>query len=280
MEKYRGINISCKVTQPMKTLLIRLIRVDVETEKEFYCPECAKKIEEYDQVIQLTEQIETELYELYRRKMGETNWMSDTEVLVTHEIEPVTHTCTKADFIEMDDGYEMSDQYDEMIEYLEEYMPEDTPSEETDMEENVVAVADNEQCEEFEMKSTTSTTPKSSERLKHKREICNQSILMKVIASKPPQTIRSRTESEPDNSIDIIDIDEAADGTSEDDRVVCDICGKSYKTKSALSIHMTIHTNKSAHECNICGRQFTQRGALVRHMPMHTGEKPHQVNFQ
>lgn len=60
---------------------------------------------------------------------------------------------------------------------------------------------------------------------------------------------------------------------------ICDICGQKYKTKSALVIHMIIHSGIRRHSCEVCGKNFAQRVALARHMPIHTGEMNYQVKY-
>ncbi|XP_037039377.1 zinc finger protein 33A-like [Bradysia coprophila] len=59
---------------------------------------------------------------------------------------------------------------------------------------------------------------------------------------------------------------------------VCDVCGQTYKSKTALAIHVDLHKGVSPHKCEVCGKKFTQKGALVRHMPIHTGERPYQCD--
>lgn len=384
LEKYRGRTIARKVRLPMQTLLIKLIRADIESDREYYCPECAKKIEEYDQVITLMGQIEKELYELYRRKIG--SWMMDAEILVRHDIDAVEgpmHLQLHQSNAVLSEMMEqpMGDQYDAFtVEYLDEFITDDVSALPIIVDVKAAANGDGELDEEqaideheqldyvepmktikssppqspapsFTLSPTqppdlavsipssaitiaslpsqsrvvkierakptpvtrptvspTSPSVKSSERLRIKREqrqLPNHSAQKapkKTPQKRPPAATSTSAEQ---NGADVsaegsIDADESEDGhfdaSREDDdddgegdsertddaagesgRVMCDICGKSYKTKSALSLHINVHTRKNAYECNICGRGFTQRGALVRHMPMHTGEKPYQV---
>lgn len=36
------------------------------------------------------------------------------------------------------------------------------------------------------------------------------------------------------------------------EKLVCDICGQTYKTRTALSIHVAMHQGRSPHECELC----------------------------
>ncbi|XP_053708078.1 oocyte zinc finger protein XlCOF7.1-like [Synchiropus splendidus] len=54
----------------------------------------------------------------------------------------------------------------------------------------------------------------------------------------------------------------------------CEICGKTFKTQSALRIHFLVHTGEKPFSCTYCGRGFTQKGNLKCHLLIHTGEKP------
>ena len=85
---------------------------------------------------------------------------------------------------------------------------------------------------------------------------------------------------------------------------VCQLCGKGFKNKHALSVHGTVHTNVKAficdaehcgksygrsgdltkhkktahsgikHECPECGKRFARKDAMTRHIKTHGEEKP------
>lgn len=57
---------------------------------------------------------------------------------------------------------------------------------------------------------------------------------------------------------------------------MCSTCGKSFKTKTELEIHMIRHTDEKPVECPFtgCTRRFTSINNRDTHMRTHTGEKP------
>ena len=57
-------------------------------------------------------------------------------------------------------------------------------------------------------------------------------------------------------------------------KLVCEICRKTFLRPSALKVHMRIHSGDRPFKCPHCPRTFTQSGNLTVHLRKHSGEKP------
>nr|XP_024093611.2 zinc finger and SCAN domain-containing protein 5B isoform X2 [Pongo abelii] len=58
----------------------------------------------------------------------------------------------------------------------------------------------------------------------------------------------------------------------------CDVCNKSFKYFSQLSIHRRSHTGERPFQCDLCRKCFLQPSDLRVHQRVHTGERPYMCD--
>ena len=57
----------------------------------------------------------------------------------------------------------------------------------------------------------------------------------------------------------------------------CEMCHKSFESKSSLTSHKKVHMMKTF-ECEICEKSFSHKANLIRHKRVHTGERPYKCD--
>ncbi|CAH1263958.1 ZNF91 [Branchiostoma lanceolatum] len=59
----------------------------------------------------------------------------------------------------------------------------------------------------------------------------------------------------------------------------CDVCGKDFKRKAELIIHMSVHTGVYSHLCMYCGKAFKVQACLKQHITIHLNIKKHACHL-
>ncbi|KAK7926282.1 hypothetical protein WMY93_008592 [Mugilogobius chulae] len=53
-------------------------------------------------------------------------------------------------------------------------------------------------------------------------------------------------------------------------------CGKSFRHRSVLELHMRIHNKDKPYQCKVCGKSFRFSSYLQQHLIIHTGKRPYK----
>lgn len=66
--------------------------------------------------------------------------------------------------------------------------------------------------------------------------------------------------------------------SAHNNRLVCDVCGKTFTNSGCLHIHSKIHTGIKDFKCQDCGKSFIRKEHLTVHMRTHSGERPYHCD--
>ncbi|XP_055377818.1 zinc finger protein 483-like [Condylostylus longicornis] len=107
-----------------------------------------------------------------------------------------------------------------------------------------------------------------------KRRMKRDDTLSSIVISKNPKRNKKNESESPripkTSSLEYIDKNE---------KLVCELCGNTYKHANALRVHMLRHENVRKFQCELCPKAFVADTDLKRHMRVHTGEKPYACKF-
>lgn len=193
-DAHLGSHIEHLLTMPLSTVLSKCLQSIVNPEDEYFCGDCSRKIEEYDQFVQICLQIETELYEHFQNRMSK---IDNNTVENTVERVSINEILIQSDLKEEESDTEI---------HLESH---DSQSERVEHDET-----ESEKSGDNTQKYDLHNVP-SKEKLKKTKKSTK-----KTTNPKPHYTI---------------------------EQVFCDICGRSYMSKGALSVHITKHLKRSPH---------------------------------
>lgn len=271
-EKFLGTNIARTLTTPISAVLAKCLRTIVDTDNEYFCSECTRKIEEYDQMVQLSLQIETELYELFRKKPIESCYLLDAEIISDPDgmpmIESVVLKIEDESQSKNASGNDLTESCDEMVvEYLDEYETQsndndDLHTNETDETISSDKVADLLGFDQNDVKKETDidtveieqTVEKRKGRKKKKPGPKSRTIKKKATTKRTEKQLKEEINldckqcSFTASSREEFEEHKTTEHFEEGKRhLKCDICGRTYKSKSALCVHLGTHNGRSPH---------------------------------
>lgn len=283
-EKFLGTNIARTLTMTMTAVLAKCLRTIVDTENEYFCSECTRKIEEYDQMVQLSLEIETELYELFRKKPTEPCYLLDAEIIVDQSAISVDLTDMKIEnaLSETAPENDLNDNYDEMVvEYLDEYDAQSddgeltaVPKKKIDIEKRASDFLVEEKIQDDGIETTETVEmvklehfikedASDIESTCHTDEVEDVPIhkpkIKKRGRGRPPKKRVEQSQQATENNFaceqcsfiakshDELEAHKTIEHFEEDNRLSCDICGRTYKSKSALCVHLGTHNGRKTH---------------------------------
>lgn len=243
VNKHHGSIIASTLAMPLTAVLEKCLRIIADIENEYFCVKCTNKIEEYDELLKKSRHIEKDLYEQFQNKamkceFDETVIIVDrnniNEILI-HTDEPEFKseiTVTQLNEIEDDEDYE--EFVKEEVQFYEEIHKSHKKNKQA---ENIKSRKSAEVEVKAKKVQSTKKTPSS-----------NNKILAKK--NKPAEILESRKSAEVDANTKKTPSTNTIPAKKRHYRVesvTCDICGRIYQSKGALTVHLVKHVERSPH---------------------------------
>ncbi|CAF1370374.1 unnamed protein product [Adineta steineri] len=110
-------------------------------------------------------------------------------------------------------------------------------------------------------------------------------ILQNIISQTEPLDLSIKKSSESHSEIESLSPNSSSeisflsnDDLSNNKRLTCNICDKSFNKQSSLARHKYEHSGVRPFICDICKKAFKHKHHLAEHRRLHTGEKPFQCS--
>lgn len=276
VDKNRGVNIASILTMPLSDVLEKCLRIVTDVQHEYFCIACTQKIEEYDRLMWQSRRIEKELHEHFRNKSFEV--VDDQRPIISNGI--------------------IFDR-DRVNEVLIDMATDGFNDVDVDRKPNIELLHLNEEPTNGNDGETRGES-QSNENRRIKTRSHNQQFNSREVS----ETLKSN-EIDDDNSTNEMAKPLGGKRKKKSQNVSCDYCGRTYRSKCALSVHIVKHIDKNPYgtynshsthlwfnkstffsfpslcflpECKVCQKAFTQRVGLIRHTAIHDGAPLHQVN--
>lgn len=273
--KNLGSNIARTLTMPLISVLTKCLRTFVEVENEYFCGECMRKIEEYDNLARMSLQIETELFRQFQNKPFKSSFLDDELFVDQSEIRDfldqgskgkINTTRPKTDDIDLlSKATQQSTEKQTKPITIEELLNPPKVEDDGDSDEEI---EDEEEEEEYDEEIIE---PEYNENVKKSGHF--ESVEPIALIPKLEQMEKSiKINAESDRNAEIAEFIERIKSKKKRGRkckpkppvstermklkdwkitsegpLTCDICGRSYKTKGALGVHMVKHSDSNPH---------------------------------